>query len=512
MRKINPRLIIFLTLAAVLAVSPLVLADPNTDNSQFLNRTTDSSNQTEREATEDKLIANDIFFYDPDQDACDTTFTDTAAAGTAQENIKTALQYLTSKGFTLAQAAGIAGNISHESSFNPLSVEGPSKYNNHSCPDKLGTRGMNAISIEEKYPEAVTQGARWYIGKANKPGYGSGGGNCGNCGIGLMGWTYNSCDPNGGGYLSNLDDFAKATNRKWYDLTLQLDFIIITISKPHGAYNLEGLLATTTPEDAALYFHDGWERSAGGGERRKPTARKLYDQYYGVIPDGSGHVERMSLPSAGDASSGSTGSDPCPPATIGGDLRTMVTQLAWPLNCPGSGTTKSEGNLMCKAAEPTPAYAEAVKRQRAAGKYTGANNGQDCGGWVSILLNQSGFDPDYNSKKQGVNGVFLQIQQSDKWTLLNNQYQVIDTAILQPGDVSFQGPSPQNIREGNNYIGRHTFVYVGEIPNFKSKIASASYSGSHGVLVHKHGRFPMAGREALTQYNGHVIIWARKVK
>ena len=81
---------------------------------------------------------------------------------------------------------------------------------------------------------------------------------------------------------------------------------------------------------------------------------------------------------------------------------------------------------------------------------------------------------------------------SHNWTLLNGSpNRQVDTSILQPGDVAFSNG--------------HTFIYVGEIAGFDSKIASASYGQSSA-------RAPMAGREDLLFGNGSIVRWYRNPK
>ena len=134
-----------------------------------------------------------------------------------------------------------------------------------------------------------------------------------------------------------------------------------------------------------------------------------------------------------------------------------------------------------------PAYQEAVTQHQKAKKYVGgvSHSGVDCGGFVTILLQDSGFDPEYNTSVIGNNGVIgsnVSIGQypyvkSRNWTVVS------DIADLQPGDVAF-----------TSNLG-HTYVYVGEIDGFNSVIASASLDE----------RAPMAGAESLTG-----VTWYRK--
>lgn len=174
--------------------------------------------------------------------------------------------------------------------------------------------------------------------------------------------------------------------------------------------------------------------------------------------------------------------DGCTPS---GDFQSTVLAYAWP--------TWSAPVSSVSAATPKPAYAEAVARRQAAGKYIGVS-GIDCGCFVAAVLTDSGFAPDYRSNNESGEDWVI----AHGWTLLNpNENTALpDTSILQPGDVAFS----------NGAVGSaaHTFLYVGDIPGFDSKIASASTGPTW--------RAPMAGRESLTQsdFGGYPVRWYRK--
>jgi hypothetical protein len=140
-----------------------------------------------------------------------------------------------------------------------------------------------------------------------------------------------------------------------------------------------------------------------------------------------------------------------------------------------------------------PAYADAVNQSISEGRYVGGSvagvPGIDCGGFVTILVQNSGIAPDYNDSKGNTSTQEAWVR-SHGWQLINDSVSsYVDTSLLQPGDVAFSSG--------------HTFIYVGEIPGFNSVIASASYS-YHGA-----GRAPMAGAEDLTFGNGAIVRWYR---
>jgi len=153
-----------------------------------------------------------------------------------------------------------------------------------------------------------------------------------------------------------------------------------------------------------------------------------------------------------------------------GNLTSYVLAYAWP--------EYHDPNYF----EMMPDYKEAVKRRVKEGKYVGGGShpGIDCGGFVTTLLQDSGFDPEYGG------GGNVPVQYA---YIMRNHWKVInDISELQPGDVAI------------NSEKSHTFVYVGEIEGFDSVIASASYSTSGSSW-----RAPMAGVEDI-----HAVTWYRK--
>ena len=178
-------------------------------------------------------------------------------------------------------------------------------------------------------------------------------------------------------------------------------------------------------------------------------------------------------------------SDGC---TTSGNFQQTVLNYAWETYHPAVYTDRKE------------AYATAVSRRQSEGKYVGGSVdgvlGIDCGGFVTALMQDSGFAPDYNytDLAHGASSTSTQEQwvKDQGWKLLNSDTNTaVDTGLLQPGDVAF--------------VTGHTFVYVGNIDGFESKIASASAGKSSG-------RAPMAGRESLTKDNdrNEIVRWYRK--
>ncbi len=167
--------------------------------------------------------------------------------------------------------------------------------------------------------------------------------------------------------------------------------------------------------------------------------------------------------------------------SVNGEFLELVLAYAWPTyhNAPFT--------------EKMPAYAAAVDQSIAEGRFTGGGPnggpGIDCGGFVTILVQNSGLAPDYNTNPPGGTTRQEQWVQEQNWTLINASPNTeVDTSLLQAGDVAFS--------DG------HTFIYVGEIPGFDSVIASASIGGDTA-------RAPMAGSEGLLTGNGAIVRWYR---
>ncbi|MCR5572641.1 MAG: hypothetical protein K6F57_02605 [Candidatus Saccharibacteria bacterium] len=167
--------------------------------------------------------------------------------------------------------------------------------------------------------------------------------------------------------------------------------------------------------------------------------------------------------------------------SVNGEFQALVLGYAWPDYHPAPWHDRM------------PAYAEAVTQSISEGRYVGGSvagvPGIDCGGFVTILVQNSGLEPNYNDSRGATDTQEAWVK-SHNWDLINSSAGTkVDTSLLQPGDVAFS--------DG------HTFIYVGEIPGFNSVIASASYS-TRGA-----GRAPMAGKEDLTFGNGAIVRWYR---
>ena len=148
-----------------------------------------------------------------------------------------------------------------------------------------------------------------------------------------------------------------------------------------------------------------------------------------------------------------------------------------------------------------PAYDTAINRAIAAGEYVGGvaerdrdgniittrqEPGVDCGGFVTRVMRDSGYDTNYNSDIYGDIGGYAQLgggtTTSQRNYLRNEQsgweqITVNSTADLQLGDVAMDNPST------------HTYIWIGDSLGFETGVASSSWSTSGD------GRAPMSGRE-----------------
>lgn len=334
------------------------------------------------------------------------------------DNPETALGYLMSAGngtkLTLAQAAGVVGNLQVESSPN------------------VDPRASNGTHI------------------------------------GIAQWDDNR-------WNNGVVKFAADMNGDPYDLAIQLRYLAWEMGltdewKDHPSTNggvADAVRATSTPEEAAVVFEATFERSGGSAlSQRQSNAKALYDKY----------KDSSSLSSSGAALPGTSAS--CSSGSGGTSaLQNYTLKYAW-----------KELNHSPRK-ERTPDYTNAISTAVNEGRYVG-EEGIDCGGFVTTLLYDSGFDKTYNKDAKGGPTYEQEAWAKANWQRLgaaNGTYEPDGSKFtedkLQPGDVAFsQG---------------HTWIYVGEISGFESKYASAS----QGIKA------PSAGEEGFF-YDQNV--WYRK--
>lgn len=306
------------------------------------------------------------------------------------------------------QIAGIMGNMQHESGLNPNAAQ------------------PSTTKTAEEYVELG-----WHIGSIGHA-------------YGLVQW-----DP-GSKLIDNTDPLSKANS-----LDYQLNFLWTQLlGKGPVAENpriLDQIRSTTSIEDAVLAFQGN--TAVGGsyiGFERPADQRRS-------VPDRVAAAKLFLDRFKGTTTTYNPVNDTCTSSFVGGDFISTLTAYAHPEYHP-----KPYTKLM-------PAYKDAVEKAIADGRFVGGNKykGVDCGGFVTLLVNNSGFDKSYNYSGKGGN---VPIQ--EKW-LKENWQQIFPTTTAdhQPGDVAIND--------------NHTYIYVGEVTGFDSDTASASLDG----------RAPMAGSE-----------------
>ncbi|USN96575.1 MAG: hypothetical protein H6797_00010 [Candidatus Nomurabacteria bacterium] len=380
---------------------------------------------------------NDILFYDP---RCSSGQATGYVTLNGKDNLEKILTFFMQHGLTLAQASGIAGNFMAESGLDPTIIQG----------------GGHAQS-------------------------GSGYSPVSGVGFGLAQWT-------SGGRQTGLVQETQQLGVDVTDLGGQLSYAWkeLSVNYPN---TLVALKATDNPVDAAVTVHDGYESSADSRaavvNNRGGNAQKFYNMYSDAPALAGSTSDVKSLSNVSSNGSSSTTSGACVSPGFGnGDIQNMVKQYAWSQYISYSSNLLPEtGGRTVFASDQTPAYAAAVVKAHSEDRYTGGISviGDDCGGFVSILMYDSGFDKGYNSGDRGGPTTAQEAWLRQNWQQISST----DATDRQPGDVAINND--------------HTYVYVGNIPGFGSQIASASVSGPV--------RAPMAGQESVADSS---FRWYRK--
>lgn len=175
--------------------------------------------------------------------------------------------------------------------------------------------------------------------------------------------------------------------------------------------------------------------------KHQDKAQKLINQYWDQSPP-----VPLPIPITG----GTASTNPNTQCATSNSLSSIILRYAWPDYHPAP-------YLVMKGD-----YKAAVETAQDNGVYVGGaeHPGIDCGGFVTLVMRNSGIDPTYNDKKSNVVGQKDYLDSHpEKFKLLTN---VGSTADLQPGDIYIQ----RNLQ--------HTYLYVGKIPGFNGNAASAS--------------------------------------
>ncbi len=288
-------------------------------------------------------------------------------------------------------------------------------------------------------------------------------------GYGLAQWT--------GGRRTQLNDAASRAGSSVTDLQFQLDYLhqeMKTRTERDGGSTTEmdGIKKTGSVEEATEYFMYNFERPGDLRLEERTEYAKQYLAKYGGTGGGDATTGGKDSSSGKCKSSGGSSVNSSAECGEGGLIGTLKC-YAWP---------KYRGLDIT----PTEDYKKAIERAQSQGRYVGgtAHPGIDCGGFVSLLLQDSGFEPAYNYSGKGGNTVSQYKWTKENWQTLGQGNQ-INVADLRPGDVA---------NDENN----HTFMFVGPVDGFEpTGIASASWDE----------RAPMAGHENPTESKW---TWFRK--
>lgn len=377
-----------------------------------------------------KLYDSGILYYDLESQSNNCSTDSGSLQMNGDDAIATVFNFLVNKGLTDFQAAGVLGNMHHESGYQPQRLQGT----------KSGT-----ITRAEDVPRNQTAKA-----------------------YGLVQWdkAHKMIDP------------VTAAGKDPNDIYAQLEFLWAQLnnqwpegwsgSTPTDGFNEkragDHLKTTTNVAEATLSFETKYERHKGEPQSSRITeAQRILDlATSNAFPtDTSGSAANLT----GNCSNGASLNT--------GDVVTTATTYAWPTYRGNDINTRPE-------------YTQAVQKAMSEGRYVGGINhkGIDCGGFVTTVMIDSGFEPAYNTNGKGGDTVAQKTWAQNNW----QQISVSSTADLQPGDVAF--------------TPGHTFLYVGDVPGFESNVASASLDK----------RAPMAGKEGiLKDHNGVSVVWFRKV-
>lgn len=218
--------------------------------------------------------------------------------------------------------------------------------------------------------------------------------------------------------------------------------------------------------------YDGNPRAANNfssivGENYKnqqAAAQSLLDQYWQSSPPIA-----LPIPVTGEGGI-SPGSTSCFSTTGSSAILQKIREFAW-ADYRHAGTAP--------ALQKKPAYQAAVDRS----SYTGSCDGIDCGAFVTIVMRESGADPDYNTDPEG--NTTQQIAYLRKNSATGGKYsRVLSKAALQPGDIAVRADGDPFSERGG-----HTFFYVGDA--IKTDAEGNTWEGQ-GASSSQCERAPMA--------------------
>jgi hypothetical protein len=298
-----------------------------------------------------------------------------ADALVGSSNQQKAFNYFAANGYSKEQAAGIVGNLIHESSVEPMLKEG------------------------------TIAGTRTPAGEVDQPGTA----NDWSRGWGIVQWTPAS-------KLITASRRLGITDGRIESLDYQLDFLKEQLAGdgplPEGRAG-QLLRATRSPEDAAAAFGRWYERFQGSEDpsheryaQRKTAAREVFTTF------GSGLVG-----SVGTAAG--PGPDGCGVAGNGDVVKTALA-LAWDTS--GHGKDKGDAKPEYQAMMPRFNGASAIDPY------------SDCGVFVATVMVMSGVDKGYVRRGAGSQREY--VRRSPKYEAFED---LDNVSQLQPGDIFVHG-------------------------------------------------------------------------
>ncbi len=386
---------------------------------------------------------NDIFSYDAN--AGEFCF---EAGVVGDGNVEKMWNYLTEKGLTPEQAAGVLGNIKEEGGFSATRQEDSQTFPNGGwgIVQWTGSRRTQVLqAIADVAPDLIQYHDAKYGGPTSKE----------------NGYVAEGIPEDDAARLLSIELeflYQEATTRQLRDLDHFSDFLT-----DRNVTEWEALTKAKTIRQASDVWLLSFERPLDQSERQQTTranhGQEIFDELNGT------------------ASSGNS----CAPVSSSGiaEATLLYAHPRW----------------MDSYSTPKPEYAELMKRYQDQGLYTaGTPVGSECGTWVTALIRESGHDRGYNYNGKGYPDIGASpsgLINQENWAKANWSFlggSDIDVAELRPGDVAFWGAGGAAVGGGG-----HTFAFVGDIEGFESNIASASLAGA-GFGA----RAPMAGTESLT--------------
>lgn len=380
---------------------------------------------------------NDIQFYDPTYQAVCAPGGGQLVGDTTKEKI---WNFLIANDLSPEQAAGLMGNMKSESTFIPIRYQNDSEFD----PFADGShKGWGLVQWDSGRRVAIVNAIREEKPELEK----------------YIDFKYNGIpEPN--------EEFPAAD----FDamLLFQLDYMMQeTMVRPVTAHQFPGsadkewerMKEQPTLRDATLFWERNFEVSGDTDaqkEERVVDAQAIFDEF------------KDNLSAAGSGTAG---------CAAAGDLQELTLAYAWPeYHSPSF-------------AQKMPAYAEAVQTAIADNRYVGTRQsgyeGVDCGGFVTLLITNSGHDPTYNSDGRGGNTSSQIAWLRENWRLVGRGGS-FDPNILKPGDVAIYS-------NGDN---GHTFVYVGKEMVEMGFGGNGSEPGIASASIGSTWRAPMAGRES----------------